>query len=100
MKIGNPSDKAVGGASGAKTEGAAPAKSSGRTTSLDGGVSSSAKVTLSSAATDLLSAADPAFDASKVASVKQSIEEGSYQVNPEAIADKLIANSRELLERR
>jgi len=99
MKIGNPTDKAIGGTSGAKTESATSTKSSGRTTSLDGGVSSSAKVTLSSAATNLITTVDPTFDSDKVASVKQSIEDGSYQINPEAIADKLIANSRELLER-
>ena len=81
MKIGNPTDKAIGGTSGAKTESATSTKSSGRTTSLDGGVSSSAKVTLSSAATNLITTVDPTFDSDKVASVKQSIEDGSYQIS-------------------
>jgi negative regulator of flagellin synthesis FlgM len=102
MKIGNPSDKGVGGASGPKTEGTsgtATNKATGKTGSLDGGVSESAKVTLSNTAANLLSGADPAFDANKVSKVKQSIDDGTYKIDPEAIADKLIANSRELLER-
>ncbi len=98
MKIGNPSDKAVNGTS-AKTEATANTKTTGKTGSLDGGVSESAKVTLSNTASNLLSGADPTFDANKVSQVKQSIDNGSYKVDPEAIADKLIANSRELLER-
>ncbi|MBC7701943.1 flagellar biosynthesis anti-sigma factor FlgM [Aquabacterium sp.] len=99
MKIGNPSDKPVGGASSAKTEATTNTKTTGKTASLDGGVSESAKVTLSNTASTLLSGADPTFDAHKVSQVKQSIDDGSYKVDPEAIADKLIANSRELLER-
>jgi len=102
MKIGNPSDKAVGGASGPKTEGtsgASTTKTPGKTGSLDGGVNASAKVTLSNAAANLISGSDPTFDTHKVTQVKQAIDDGSYKVDPEAIADKLIANSRELLER-
>lgn len=102
MKIGNPSDKAVGGASGPKTEGtsgAASTKTTGKTGSLDGGVSESAKVTLSNAAANLISGSDPTFDANKVTQVKQAIDSGTYKVDAEKIADKLIANSRELLER-
>lgn len=99
MKIGNPSDKPVNGAGSAKTEAPAGTKTTGKTASLDGGVSESSKVTLSNTAANLLSGADPTFDANKVSKVKASIDDGSYKVNPEAIADKLIANSRELLER-
>ncbi len=103
MKIGQPSDKPVNGASGgSRTE---STKSTGRSGgasgagALDGGVQASAKVTLSSLAGDLLGGADPAFNAAKVDSVKQAIDNGTYQVNPEVIADKLIANAKELLGR-
>ncbi|RZL00284.1 MAG: flagellar biosynthesis anti-sigma factor FlgM [Rubrivivax sp.] len=99
MKIGNPSDKSVNGAGSAKTEAPGSTKTTGKTASLDGGVNESAKVTLSNTAANLLSGADPTFDANKVSKVKQAIDDGSYKVDPEAIADKLIANSRELLER-
>lgn len=101
MKIGNPSDKPVNGATGGtRTESATPTQTAGKTGSLEGGVAPSAKVTLSNTANSLISSADPAFDKAKVESVKRSIEEGSYEVNAEVIADKLIANAKELLSPR
>ena len=99
MKIGHPADKplpapAVGTpaapAEGAKTApvhatGAAPADAS-------------ATVALSSTASTLLSAgAASEFDAEKVARIAGQIADGTFKVNPEAIADKLIANAQELL---
>jgi negative regulator of flagellin synthesis FlgM len=99
MKIGNPSDKPVNGVGGSRTEGTTSSKPSGKTKSLDGGVDSSAKVTLSNTANSLLGGTDPTFDAKKVESVKQSIDDGSYKVDPEVIADKLISNAKELLVR-
>ncbi|MBI2733562.1 MAG: flagellar biosynthesis anti-sigma factor FlgM [Aquabacterium sp.] len=94
MKIGNPLDKAVGGVS-PRTEGGS---TTGKTSSATGSVSESAKVTLSNVASGLISAADGSFDADKVSSVKSAIDNGTYQVNPEVIADKLIANAKELLQ--
>jgi negative regulator of flagellin synthesis FlgM len=35
----------------------------------------------------------------KVAAVRSAIQDGSYVVNPEAIADKLLANAQEMLKR-
>ena len=62
--------------------------------------SSSAKVELSTAATMQL---DPngegSFDAAKVERIAQAIRDGSFTVNAGAIADKLIANAQELLDR-
>lgn len=60
----------------------------------------SAKVELSSTAASLrtqASAAPAEFDAAKVERITQSIAEGRFKVNAEAIADKLIANAQELL---
>lgn len=37
------------------------------------------------------------FDAAKVDAIKQAISEGRFSINPEAIADKLIASTRELI---
>ena len=42
----------------------------------------------------------PPLDAEKVERIKQSIADGSYKVNPEAIADKLISNAQEVLSKR
>jgi negative regulator of flagellin synthesis FlgM len=58
----------------------------------------SAQVELSDTAS-LLSgtAGTPEFDADKVARIAQAIRDGKFQVNHEAIADKLIANAQELL---
>lgn len=37
------------------------------------------------------------FDAAKVEAIRTAIQNGSFSVNAEAIADKLLANARELL---
>jgi negative regulator of flagellin synthesis FlgM len=39
------------------------------------------------------------IDMAKVASVKSAIEDGTFVVNPEAIADKLLSNAQEMLNR-
>ena len=58
----------------------------------------SAQVALSSAASSLgVSGADDSFDAEKVQRIALAIREGRFEVNAEAIADKLIANAQELL---
>ena len=101
MKIGNPIDKATGGSSSQRTEGATSSSSTtGKTTTLDGGVSESVKVSLSPAAANLISAGDPDINIDKVDKVKQAIDDGTYQVDAEVIADKLIENAAELLKGR
>lgn len=59
----------------------------------------SAKVALSSTATALASegVGEPSFDQAKVDRIAQSIRDGSFKVNAEAIADKLMANAQDLL---
>ena len=39
------------------------------------------------------------MDMAKVEAVRSQIQHGTYQVNPEAIADKLLANAQEMLQR-
>jgi len=57
----------------------------------------SAKVELSSAALLSTDSADGSFDTEKVKRIAQAIRDGKFEINPEAIADKLIANAQELL---
>ena len=104
MKIGHPADKlppsAVtnGHASATGAAHAAQARSASSATAPATTPDDSAKIELSSTASTLLTTqASPEFDAQKVASISQAIADGSYKVNPEAIADKLIANAQELL---
>ena len=37
------------------------------------------------------------FDAEKVARIRQAVSDGTYRVNAEAIADRLLANAQDLL---
>ncbi len=96
MKIGHTSSPAADAALLARTsaETGAVAAQAQSAQSADGGSS----VKLSSAAAGLLAQGSGAeFDAAKVERIRQAIADGSFKVNPEAIADKLIANAQELL---
>ncbi|WP_028454370.1 flagellar biosynthesis anti-sigma factor FlgM [Chitinilyticum litopenaei] len=55
-------------------------------------------VSLSTSATATAST-EAAFDADKVAAIRQAISEGRFQVRPEAIANGLLSSVRELLGR-
>jgi len=101
MKIGHPADKplpaAAAGTPAAPADAAAKA-SAGAPPAGAAQVDASATVALSSTASTLLSGgASGEFDAEKVARIAGQLADGSFKVNPEAIADKLIANAQELL---
>jgi negative regulator of flagellin synthesis FlgM len=96
MKIGNPADKRS--VIPAETTAAKPKDEAAKATASKGAADPSAKVQLSDAAATLLSGADAAeFDSAKVERISQAIADGSYKVNAELIADKLIANAQEVL---
>ena len=58
----------------------------------------SATLALSSTAANLLTTGVGAeFDAEKVARISAAIDNGTFKINPEAIADKLISNAQEVL---
>jgi negative regulator of flagellin synthesis FlgM len=110
MKIGHPADKPLPPAHASGTPGtpaaqasevgkaAAAAHSAAAAHVAAATVDASATVALSSTASSLLSGGASAdFDADKVARISAQIADGSFKINPEAIADKLIANAQELL---
>jgi negative regulator of flagellin synthesis FlgM len=60
----------------------------------------SATVQLSSTASMIRAAdSDGTFDAEKVQRMAQAIRDGKFEVNADAIADKLIANTQEILRK-
>ncbi len=100
MKIGSTDSKpAVSptGPAGADRKSTTPIRTDGSA----GTAEPSTKVQISASASVLASAeADPAFDTAKVERIAQAIRDGKFEVNAEAIADKLILNAQELLGRK
>ena len=98
MKIGHPADKPAAAAGAPAAADAAKAGQAQASAAAAGAADPSATVALSSTAATLLSGgASGEFDAEKVARMSEAIASGSFKVNAEAIADKLIANAQELL---
>jgi negative regulator of flagellin synthesis FlgM len=95
MKIGNTPDKA-GKVTGTGHQAAGETAKAGNAAAA--APDASATVALSSTASTLLSGgATSEFDTAKVERISKAIADGKYTVNPEVIADKLIANAHELL---
>jgi len=100
IKIGNHAEaaaptQAVGAASQKQ---AAPARPAEGVAPAIGQPESSTQVSLSSAAAlNGAGSANGDFDAEKVARISEAIQNGTFKVNHEAIADKLIANAQEVL---
>ena len=106
MKIGhpaeNPTPMPVSNGAAANTESAKAAKAAAApaasTSAIPVTADASAKIQLSNTATSLMSSGGAAsFDADKVARISSAIDSGSFKINPEAIADKLISNAKEVL---
>jgi negative regulator of flagellin synthesis FlgM len=100
MKIGHLDNQpAVTSVTTERKTGAGEAASTQKTGGSSGSTEASAQVALSSAATGIDNDSTAEFDSDKVNRIAQAIRDGKFQVNPEAIADKLIANAQELLSR-
>jgi len=97
MKIGNTSDPKIVDAAPRQPTGARPAGAPAEGAKAPAAVD---RVALSAASQSLaaMEAAREPVRAGKVEEVRSAIQEGRFRINPEAIADKLIKQSAELLE--
>jgi negative regulator of flagellin synthesis FlgM len=105
MKIGSPAEKptppvvtnGTGAVNGNANPTAAAVAAGG---AIPETADPSATIEISNTASALLSGSSTAeFDAEKVARISSAIDDGSFQINPEAIADKLISNAQEVLSK-
>jgi len=100
MKVDSSPDSYIGSvASGPQRAAAAPPAGATPAASAPGAPASGVQVTLSST-TQALSGpgnGNDVFNADKVEAMKQAIANGTFQVNAEAIADKMLANAAEML---
>ncbi len=100
MKIGSTDTKPVATPGGPDRKAAAPIKPEAGPVAA-AAPEASASVKLSPSAKVLSAAeADPTFDTAKVDRIAQAIRDGKFEVNADAIADKLIQNAQELLGRK
>ena len=98
MKIGNPADKPAPAVLVSTSSAAANANGTAANAgAIPAQADASAKIQLSNTASSLLTGSSTPFDTAKVAGIAKSIDDGTYQVDPGAIADKLISNAQELL---
>lgn len=83
--------------------GNAPGSSTARTpaTAKPAGAASGERVDISSLSAHLqeVGAGETPVDVQRVAEIKQAIAEGRFKINPERIADGLLASVREMLGR-
>lgn len=103
MKVGQPAEMPkVSTTPPAGSGAAAPAKKEAAATATNAASSAGVAVTVSTTVRTLEQAnrgeaAD--IDTDKVNAVRQAIEQGTYVVNAEVIADKLLSNAQEMLNR-
>ncbi|WP_153109226.1 flagellar biosynthesis anti-sigma factor FlgM [Propionivibrio limicola] len=83
----------------AKTSGTTLVKETRNQAATKASPSASDEVQLSSLSTQLRATDDePAFDAARVSEIKAAITEGRFSINAGAIADRLIADAKELVD--
>ena len=92
MKIGSPLD-----AQAAADVTLRPARAAGTPATAASGAPSKDQVAVSAAGAQMGALGAGDFDSAKVDSIRQAIREGRFTVNPEAIADRLIADAAALL---
>ena len=101
MKIGHNVDKPAPAPTAGSPAPASDAAKTNTATAIPGTADASAKIALSSEAASLIQGGSSSeFDAEKVARISQAIDDGSFKINAEVIADKLISNAQELLDKK
>lgn len=96
MKIGNGSDRID------LTPNPATKPAAGKIEQKPAAAGESSVISLSELSSTMQSletkvAKDPGFDQARVEQIKEAIRSGEFKINPDAIADKLIANVREMV---
>lgn len=105
MKISQPSDNPTAVSSNAQTlaaKGGPSASTVAKTSATKSAQSAGVAVTVSTLARALEASnrgEAPDVDTAKVNAVRTAIADGTYVVNAEAIADKLLSNAQEMLTR-
>ena len=101
MKIGHPNHAAPAAATPSGPSASKPGSGVSAGAAADT-ASPGVAVSVSAQARSLTASqrADADMDMDKVAAMTQAIQNGTFQVNPEAIADKLLANAQEMLHGR
>ena len=107
MKIGPSQDNSIqlqsgGAAASQKAAQGASVTAAANSSATQGTRSAGVAVTVSNLARGLekTGRGDSAVvDSQKVANIRSAIQQGTYVVNPEAIADKLLSNAQEMLNR-
>ena len=105
MKISQPSEKPVvlsSSVAATVAKSGQTASTPAKTTASKGPQSAGVAVTVSPLARSLEASSQgeaPDVDMAKVNAVRASIAQGTFQVNAEAIADKLLSNAQEMLTR-
>lgn len=100
MKIGQSNDHSIAKPQGNKPQAAKvspDADSAVRNERNAPGVD--VKVSTLARGLDKAGATEPDVDIEKVNAVRKAIADKTYSVNPEAIAEKLLSNAREMLQR-
>ena len=103
MKVDSSPDSYIGSVAGGPQKTTAPAAAeagaSAAAASAANKPQAGVTVTLSSSTTEArsVSGGSEVFNAGKVESMKQAIASGTFQINAEAIADKMLSNAAEML---
>lgn len=101
MKIGQPNHGAVSSNAPPSTGAAKPGTGTAAAGNASDIKSPGVAVSLSAQSKNLtLGHADADIDMDKVKAVAAAIDNGTFKANPEAIADKLLANAQEMLQGR